>query len=110
MESMKLFFASLGVGLLIPASLLVLMLTLKILLPGTTSGMFVLWFFFWPAPFVFHVFPGLASETAMLVAFAVGTVVDIALFSFLGYFGFRAIQRSKRRGAQSMAPPQPPTF
>ena len=110
MESMKLFFAFLGVGLLIPASLVVLMLTLKILLPGTTSGMFVLWFFFWPAPFVFQIFPGLASEKAMLLAFAVGTVVDIALFSFLGYSGLRAIQRSKRRRGQSTVPPQPPTF
>ena len=106
---MKLFFASLGVGLLIPVSLLVLMLTLKILLPGNTSGMFVLWFFFWPAPFVFRLFPGLVSETAMLLAFAVGTVVDITLFSLLSYFGLRAIQQ-KRKRPRSTVPPQPPTF
>jgi hypothetical protein len=110
MESMKLFFTSLGMGLLVPAFLVVLMLTLKLLLPGTTSGNFVLWFFFWPLPFLLRLFQGLASETAMFLAFAVGTVVDIAFFSFLGYWGLRTIQRAKRTRVRSTVPPQPPTF
>jgi len=108
---MKLFFLSLGVGLLIPALLLVSMLTLKILVPGTTSGMFGLWFFFWPMPFLLRLFPSLTSERAMLLAFAVGTLVDIAFFSLLAYCGLRAMRRlSKRKQEPSVVPPQPPTF
>jgi hypothetical protein len=92
---MKRFFASLAMGLLIPALVVVLILTLKVLYPGTTSGMFMLWFFVWPMPLLFRLFPDLGTETTALIAFAVGTVVDIAIFSLLSYLSFRAIQRSK---------------
>jgi hypothetical protein len=95
MGSMKRFFASLGVGVLIPALLVAFILTLKILFPGTTSGMFMLWFFVWPMPLFFRVFPGLGTETNALLAFAIGTVVDIALLTFLAYRALGVVRRSE---------------
>ena len=92
---MKLFFSSLAIGLLIPALAVVLILTLKILYPGTTAGMFMLWFFVWPLPLLLRLFPGLSTETSALIAFAVGTVLDIAIFFFLSHAVLRAIQRSR---------------
>jgi hypothetical protein len=92
---MKLFFSSLAVGLLIPALAVVLILTLKILYPGTTAGMFMLWFFVWPLPLLLRLFPDLNNQTSALVAFAVGTVADIVIFFFLSYAVLRAIQLSR---------------
>jgi hypothetical protein len=59
MASLKLFLASLGLGLCIPASVVVFILVLKIIFPGTT-GIFLLWFFVWPMPFILRLVPDLA--------------------------------------------------
>jgi len=95
---MKLFFASLGVGLLILASLIVLMLALKILVPGTTSGMFLLWFFVWPLPVFVRLFPTLSQLGVGLLSFAVGTFLDVVI---LTYAAFSVLKRKPRRNTPS---------
>jgi hypothetical protein len=90
---MKLFFACLGVGLLIPASLIVLMLALKILSPGTTSGMFLLWFFVWRLPLFVRLFPTMSHLSVGLLSFAVGTFLDVVI---LTYAAFSVLKRKPR--------------
>jgi hypothetical protein len=109
MASLKLFLASLGLGLCIPASVVVFILVLKIIFPGMT-GIFLLWFFVWPMPFILRLVPDLAGEKAALLAFVIGLLVDVGFFSFIAYWGLRGIHRSRMRRLRRTVPPPPPTF
>lgn len=103
---MKLFLASLAIGIFIPALLVAILLTIKILAPGTTPTP-LFWFFIWPVFGLRSMFPNLTSGQLLLISFPLGTLVNIGVMTLLAYFGLRRVKR--RRRPQSV-PPQPPTF
>ncbi len=104
---MKRLLGSLGVGIFIPALLIVLMLTSKIL-NGPAWVAMTLGVFVWPLPFFVHFFPGLSSLTLGLLSFSVGALIDIASLSLLT---FRVSQTLKRKPRPTIdLPPKPPAF
>ena len=105
---MKLFFMSLGVGVLIPGFLFIALLMVKVLFPGTNTSRVGLWVFTWPIAFI-HRFESLSIEAALLLSFGVGTLVDIAAITLVAYVIFNA-KLSKRARAGSASPPPPPAF
>ena len=103
---MKRFFVSLGVGILIPVFLIVIMLTSKVLM-GPAWVSVVLWVFLWPLPLFIRLFPSLSQVNLLLLAFSFGTIIDVAIFSFLAYGGLRLLKRKPRL---QPLPPQPPAL
>jgi len=107
---MKLFLASLGIGIIVPASLFSVVLFVKVLFPGTSTAtaMFALYTFCWPIIFIRYI-PGLTTTTMIVISFALGTLVDIVVVSLLAYFIFRATLTRRALG-RVITPPQPPPF
>jgi hypothetical protein len=104
---MKRLLGSLAVGILIPALLILIMLTSKIL-NGPAWVAMILAVFVWPLPFFVHFFPGLSSLSLGLLSFSIGALIDIAVLSLLT---FRMSQALKRKPRPTLdLPPKPPAF
>lgn len=103
---MKRVFVSLGVGVAIPALLILVMITSKILMgPGWVS--IVLWACVWPLPVFVRLFPGMSQLSLALISFSVGAFLDVVIFSFLTY---AALPLLKRKPRPTQLPPAPPSF
>lgn len=110
MGRMKLFFASLGVGILVTVFLLAGLLFVQALFPETRNsmGMFWVYTFAWPIILVRR-FPGLSVTGMLVLSFVLATVLDVIIVTAVTYLIFRATL-AKRGRARLEAPPQPPTF
>jgi hypothetical protein len=107
---MKLFLASLGVGIVVPGFLLLGLLFLKVLFPEASEGtsIIVLNLYCWPIAVIRYI-PGMRVEVMLLISFFLGTVINVTLLTTVTYFFFRSIL-AKRAHARSAAPPPPPSF
>jgi hypothetical protein len=105
---MKLFLASLAVGVLIPGFLLVILLIVKVLFPGSTAGMFALSFFFWPF-FLMQPYSDQSTGTMIALSFVIGTLLDILAITVVAYLIMKS-KLSKRARARAAVPPPPPNF
>ena|SRR5436190_15186261 len=105
---MKRFFVSLGVGIVIPALIIVAIITLKVLMApawGSWPSM-LLWAFVWPLPVLVHFFPGMSQLSLGLVSFSVGALFDVVILSLLT----NAVLPRKRKPLPTELPPEPPSF
>ena len=84
---MKLFLASLGVGIVIPGFLLIVLLFVKVLFPESSSGTFIVFlnFYCWPIAVIRYI-PGMRVESMIIVSFFLGTVINVALITTVTYF------------------------
>ena len=108
MTRKKLFFASVGMGVLMTVLFVVFVLFLRALAPGTFRK-YVIWAFFWPFPLL--VKPLCLSESrAVVLTLVLAILADITFFSILSYCTLRAVRRLSKQNQNLTTPPQPPIF
>ena len=107
---MKLFLASLGVGIVIPGFLIIGLLFVKALFPEAkdATALVVLNVYCWPIAVIRYI-PGMRVEVMLLISFFLGTVINVTLLTTVTYFIFKSML-AKRLRARSGAPPPPPSF
>jgi len=104
---MKLFFASVGLGLLALVFLVFSTLFVRALFRGTFLEGATVWVFIWPMPILLWYAPRLAGVATI---FSISLITELLLLSLLANLVLRVIQKSRRRRTQIMNPPEPPTF
>jgi hypothetical protein len=104
----KLFFASVGIGVLTTVLFVFLVLFLRALAPGM-FGKYVIWAFLWPFPLLVQ--PLCLSENrAVFLTLTLAILADITFFSTLTYWTLRALRRLTKQNQNLATPPQPPIF
>lgn len=110
MGRIKLFLASLGIGILVTVFLLGSLLFLRALFPETRTSMGVFWMYTccWPIVLIRY-FPGLTVTAMVVLSFVLATVLDVIILAVVTYLILKATLAKRARGRLE-APPQPPTF
>ena len=108
MTRIKLFFASVGTGVLMTVLFVLFVIFLRALAPGT-FGKYVVWLFYWPFPLLVQ--PLCLSESRVLaLTLVLAILADITFFSALSYGTLRAVRRLSKQNQNLTTPPQPPLF
>ena len=104
---MKRVCVSLGVGLAIPASLIMVAVVLRGFREEwlTTA---IIWMFIWPFP-LFRCLP-VGHSSIALITFVFGAIMDVGILFWLTYGGLGLLKRrlERRRHSQRIPPPPPP--
>jgi hypothetical protein len=106
---MKRLLISFALGIVSISVLLVsILLTYKILFPGSTTGL--VWLFAWPVWIFRWLFPSASSNSLVLSALCVALATEISTATLVIFAMWNLIDRWRRKGQNTQLPPKPPTY
>ena len=102
---MKRLLISFAAGIVfIPLLLVSILLTYKIVFPGSTG---LVWLFAWPVWILRFLFPSASSNSLVLSALCVAVATEIVIATLVIFAIWNLIDRWRRKGQTSQLPPRP---